>query len=890
MRTPTNLYDRALLEDEPFASMFLGRVLGGYTRREDTLVEKNVVADVRKAEGGISPVETWLSMAFLANEKELLSVKNRTYPVDIKNTTVFVKFFWLLYQHKDGDATLLLHSERSKRGFGFDLDAMPQRRNPRPRNGLVTPARTSTPSVWDARTVQDMSEPPNKVPRLEDRSRQALRKLPCIKPALGIPAQTDVPVKRGRGRPRKIPRTQDLPTSSTARDAHAEEFVKTRARKISEASTYASTLAVRCDYPMASSSRTYFIRSYPLDISQPQPRTVPSNPHVGYPGPASGSNLKLEDQPMILDELGSTSIAPVYAWPELRGGLPRVWSKSRQEICENLDYFRSYQGGVYQHDGVVKGYLLSGFGTLRDRFEHGGKLIISHGGGGQPQDPKRKNRPNAVDQAECKASVRALLAAYGNGLPIVLLADDKYHHFPLRLAERGIYIAVLGFYTIVAAWGERHEVDGVQVTRYKFAFQWCSGQGEPWWHAPQSELALGGEFGHPLPQYTCGICQNPSPRIYVQAWACANPSCSLFWTTAQGHFPYELNYLPSFLGLREPPRFPASFDTRLVRDHDASVGGEYLGGWYCQDCGRVSSRSAWEKYECPNCHATQTITPEVRTAASILESMAFPSKFAFTDFVISSRSTLTALPPRTYDTATGTGLCQSFRLPENRGYIHHLRGSAVLNGEADRIFEAYQAQASAGTLSFRRCPLKRHQTRGELLSNYFSQNTGERYQYVAGSAETVPFSTAPSAILDAHRLIQDHVAAALGRPVEFNEILSVLYLREQRMAYHSDNEKGLGPIVAGLSLGAPAQMHFRFAGKPPIGQQRRRELSLYLQHGSIVVMEGECVQTEYQHTVAPMAFRIAATARFIAAEHSTSAKRVKGKEKAALDIIDVEGS
>lgn len=35
--------------------------------------------------------------------------------------------------------------------------------------------------------------------------------------------------------------------------------------------------------------------------------------------------------------------------------------KSRQEVCESFDWFRSYQGGVYHVNEMAKGYLLSGF-------------------------------------------------------------------------------------------------------------------------------------------------------------------------------------------------------------------------------------------------------------------------------------------------------------------------------------------------------------------------------------------------------------------------------------------------------------------------------------------------------------------------------------------------
>ncbi|KAJ7877717.1 hypothetical protein B0H14DRAFT_2712456, partial [Mycena olivaceomarginata] len=68
------------------------------------------------------------------------------------------------------------------------------------------------------------------------------------------------------------------------------------------------------------------------------------------------------------------------------------------------------------------------------------------------------------------------------------------------------------------------------------------------------------------------------------------------------------------------------------------------------------------------------------------------------------------------------------------------------------------------------------------------------------------------------------------------------------MAFPSDNEIGLGPVVAGLSLGSPATMAFRTLVKPE-GGQHRSDLSLVLQHGDILVMEGAGVQEHYQHAV-----------------------------------------
>ncbi|KAJ7501989.1 hypothetical protein B0H11DRAFT_1713042, partial [Mycena galericulata] len=180
----------------------------------------------------------------------------------------------------------------------------------------------------------------------------------------------------------------------------------------------------------------------------------------------------------------------------------------------------------------------------------------------------------------------------------------------------------------------------------------------------------------------------------------------------------------------------------------------------------------------------------------------------------------------------------------------------------NRLFEEYQIQASAGSLLFRRWPLKKVLPfalffPGPFLSSYFSQNSGEAYQYVGGSGQTVPFEEASSAVLDARHLIETRVAAAVGTLHCFNEVLSVAYLEKQKMAYHSDDEQGLGPVVAGLSLGSPAVMSFRSIVK------HRPELSIALLHGDILVMEGTGIQDHYQHTVEPQNFRIAVTARQI---------------------------
>jgi hypothetical protein len=49
--------------------------------------------------------------------------------------------------------------------------------------------------------------------------------------------------------------------------------------------------------------------------------------------------------------------------------------------------------------------------------------------------------------------------------------------------------------------------------------------------------------------------------------------------------------------------------------------------------------------------------------------------------------------------------------------------------------------------------------------------------------------------------------------------------------FHSDSEPGLGSVVASLSLGAPALMHFRLLKKYEDSEKPRRiALSLVLRH------------------------------------------------------------
>lgn len=64
----------------------------------------------------------------------------------------------------------------------------------------------------------------------------------------------------------------------------------------------------------------------------------------------------------------------------------------------------------------------------------------------------------------------------------------------------------------------------------------------------------------------------------------------------------------------------------------------------------------------------------------------------------------------------------------------------------------------------------------------------------------------------------------------FNELLSLCYLSGQELNFHSDNETGLGSVIASLSLGEAATMHFRATPGPGKSDHSWGALSVELHH------------------------------------------------------------
>ncbi|TEB38335.1 hypothetical protein FA13DRAFT_1621066 [Coprinellus micaceus] len=550
--------------------------------------------------------------------------------------------------------------------------------------------------------------------------------------------------------------------------------------------------------------------------------------------------------------VGSVPVPPEPEVPPYRPlktlhAYPPIWAETRQEVCESFEWFRSYQGGVYFSHDTVRGYLLSAFGAKRDIFAHEGRLIISHGGGKAESIHKERGQcvlRGAEDQRSDDKSVRALLKTYRDRRPIALVIDDRYAKFPYDLGSKGVTYAVLGFYMIVQAWAEVQPdpSSGRNIVKFKFAFQWCEGQGDPWWLSESGKADIV-DFDEDARSYKvreeeCPQCWEESPQVYSQGWACLQPTCPRFWQLGQTDstptdplvfLPEELTYHEGFLALREPCPLPIGFETLRPppvkeRADGISTSHYFTRGFHCDKCGRLSCRVEWQKWKCntPGCDKSYTVKAKVRDAKEFW-SQPITTRYLTAELAPSAK--IKRLPSRSFFDEAGNlaGMIDTFVLPEQQGFLHHIQPPGPHSRlEANDIFRKYQEQANDGSLAFKRWPMRAHKCRGALLTNYFSHNefeplalTRPSLQYVGGTDNTVPFNKAPSAVVDARALIQRRISQALGRRAGFNEVLTAAYMEKQKMA------------------------------------------------GDVFVMDGIGVQKFYEHTVVPTNFRIAATARSI---------------------------
>ncbi|CCX16891.1 Similar to hypothetical protein [Tuber melanosporum Mel28]; acc. no. XP_002836842 [Pyronema omphalodes CBS 100304] len=566
--------------------------------------------------------------------------------------------------------------------------------------------------------------------------------------------------------------------------------------------------------------------------------------------------------------------------PEPVGG-PSIWAEMRQELCEAFPFFRSYQGGLYCHNGVARGVLLDSVASDRDIC--GDRVIVTHSGGKSTQNAETGVRSLAEDQTVDDVRIKALRNNLLCKFPIAIVVGDKYTSIETRVPHR---YNVLDWFKVTHAWAEKDSFSGL--IRWKFRYEKLDFQRTGWWaraEAVPNKLCILEDI--------CRACGKQFPHVYRNSFICFNAQCPAFFKLRDHGYKdadnVDLQYTEEFLNAETPgwehfskPPTDLNPETFSLPVVDGKVDLDFVSrkawkGWCCSRCGRLNSKNFWNRWQCANTACSYTFTARVTRVFTPLD-LADDHRPLYTGYPIIEdefspeigmhRSTREGYTVMTYDLPRG-------------GRVTHMVANLSANaqaGGADWLLMEYQ---TAGI------PFERYLMNvagGTSYTAHYTHNVGAQYKYVA-SQPTVTFEEAHPVVRAACDLLKGRVNW-MHPEVDFNEILSVGYLEDQAMNYHQDGEKGLGPTVASISLGCPAEMCFRVK-KTGNGKISKPCLKLMLHHGDIMIMHGADIQRVYEHAAKPLGkFRIAATARWIdSEEHLGTAKpTTKTKVPSALKI------
>ncbi|KAG8755094.1 hypothetical protein FRC14_004366 [Serendipita sp. 396] len=520
------------------------------------------------------------------------------------------------------------------------------------------------------------------------------------------------------------------------------------------------------------------------------------------------------------------------------------------------------------------------------------------------------------DQSTNRA-VKSLLQARDDLVPVALIVGRDYRWWPLQMdfacsiapdtiqdSDDKARYAILGWYMVRDAWpelepGKPTGQDGERTPlfiRWKFAFEWIEAQGTPWWIQTLDKAVATSETcdPHPDPEsrdietdeqvlqepppsitnQTCSRCETSSQRIYYQGWFCLNPDCSQFCMLLNGSLSTEITlaYSQDFIskphinGIEIKATKAINISDYLAprgeedmwplvpsysKDLD-SFTKEHWQGRCCNICGRLNAKISWESWECRSCNnIIEEPSKTIYLASQFIDMLPDLSQDYRADSFIAAEQLL--------DLTNFNGL--RLAIPE-AGDIYWLRPYNLKL--ANELFEEYQQQASNRPM-FKRSLLKCAFVPGQHTC-HFLHNAGLHYNFCC-QITTDNFETGPPVVKRSREVLSSYVTSLLKRQVDFNEVLSCAYKKEQSMNFHSDDELGVEGTIAAISLGSTAKMSFRRKSGHELGENVCLELNL--RHGDILVMDGIGIQHQYQHRVVPTGLRFAATARRIDPEALT---------------------
>ncbi|KAI2486135.1 2OG-FeII-Oxy-2 domain containing protein [Pyrenophora tritici-repentis] len=512
-------------------------------------------------------------------------------------------------------------------------------------------------------------------------------------------------------------------------------------------------------------------------------------------------------------------------------GKPEVWAEGRQELCETLHYFRSYQSSSYATGGFVRGFMFDKLAHDRDYIDS--DVILSRAGGGRVKDKDSGEMKAGRDQKEdsVAAGLRNCMLSRN---PVVIITGVDNPHIPSKPPHQ---YCVLDHFKPTHIWSEKS--GGNEMVRYRF--EKLNTKKDSWWRAKDGpDVATLGSLPPPV-ERQCGSCGVISPQVYLNGWMCLRSTCASFWklitatpgpgnsTSLQEPNEASLIYDPRFLKQKTPwvnddRDYPLVSNTAELSPHarpgdNTSVA--FWSGIVCPKCGSCIPRINWTCWTCPNttCDFVRS-PPHTLIPALSLRDPFWP----VTDLDTHSRDTYSPLIDLNVFLSHGYRI-NRFKLPGIDGFVTHMIANKTVleeDGGPDAMFEELQLT----DIGLERRSMPSGQLKGPNYCRQFLVNYGMPYKFIATTASR-SFDGAARAITSTRSRLNwaakllfsqktgksmQEVAEDCKRQ-EFNEVLALGYFQGQKINYHDDGEYGLGPTIATLSLGAPGTMRIRMKAR-----------------------------------------------------------------------------
>lgn len=484
------------------------------------------------------------------------------------------------------------------------------------RNGLDSSSRDNMPAADEEESIKWSETSPTPRPRKASRGQKQQ-----FVTKMGKKRDRDLKGRTSRTKTREDRATSDVPVK---RRGPARKILLQQTEPYDDSSSQTSSLVVKLPIPsrlleqMSTSSATLAIgsgattgsragRKRPIQET-PKSNKVPYQP----PTPTSVKEFDSTSPPKFTvdpDKLALSQVltarAPLESKPAPQGS-PPVWAESRQALCETLPYFKKPQGGCYQNDGHVYGFLFDSVGHCREYLDE--DIIICRAGGSMESNATG-GMVQKKDQSMKEAQPQSVLNDIAHKNPLVVTCGNRNVGAKCKMPHQ---YCVLGWYKPVDVWTERTAGKSKKIWKtIKYRLERLNSKGEPAWHAPRdSTLSQDVVSAAPLFQQECSQCSKRYPQVYLQGWMCLNGNCEDFWMIGGQAAPVDdgaLHYNPDFLlhraapwGDEKPPtdlRPPLPDTGKIIGDNLAYINTR---GICCPECGRCNPRRFFDRWVCEN--------------------------------------------------------------------------------------------------------------------------------------------------------------------------------------------------------------------------------------------------------------------------------------------------